>query len=62
VSAASLSASVALPPALWLMTGSPMFLLSSIVVAALIAFQHRENIGRLMAGTEPAFKMKRDDP
>ena len=61
VSAASLSAAVALPPALWLTTGSTLFLLSGIVAAALIVFQHRENIGRLVAGTEPAFKINRDN-
>ena len=60
VSAASLSAALALPPALWLSTGSAVFLLSGILAAALIAFRHRDNIGRLIAGTEPEFKTKQD--
>ena len=60
VSAASLSAALALPPALWLSTGSVVFLLSGILAATLIAFRHRDNIGRLIAGTEPKFKTKQD--
>ena len=59
VSAASLSAVVVLPPALWVTTGSTVFLLSGVVTAALIIFRHRDNISRLMAGTEPRFRTKR---
>ena len=62
VSAGSLCSAVTLPPALWLMTGSTIYMLSGIVAAALIIIRHRENIGRLMAGTEPEFKTKGDKP
>ena len=60
VSAASLSAALVLPPALWLTTGSTIFLLSGFPAAALIIVRHRDNIRRLMAGTEPEFKTKPD--
>lgn len=60
VSAASLSAALALPPALWATTGSVPYLLSAIVAAVLIVYRHRENIQRLKAGTEPEFRAKRD--
>jgi len=59
VSAASLSATVILPPALWFITGSPTMFAAGTVGAALIIFRHRDNIRRLLAGTEPAFKAKR---
>ncbi|WEJ56832.1 glycerol-3-phosphate 1-O-acyltransferase PlsY [Devosia sp. FJ2-5-3] len=34
--------------------GSPLLALTVIVLALLLFFQHRENIARLLAGTEPA--------
>lgn len=61
VSAASLAASLSLPPALWVATGSVIFLIAGIGAAALVALRHRENIARLLAGTEPAFKFRGDD-
>lgn len=61
VSAASLAAAISLPPALWLTTGSIAFLIVGICAAALVALRHRDNIARLMAGTEPAFKFKGND-
>lgn len=62
VSAASLSAAALLPPALWFITGSPAILTAGLVAAALIVYRHRDNIRRLLAGTEPAFKTKRRQP
>ncbi|GAC1411318.1 MAG: glycerol-3-phosphate 1-O-acyltransferase PlsY [Candidatus Velthaea sp.] len=50
-SAASMLASVAMPFALWFMIGRPG-LVYGIVSAVFIIFAHRENLGRLRAGTE----------
>ena len=60
VSAASLAAAAVLPPALWLITRSAAYLLAGLVVAALVALRHRDNIRRLAARSEPEFKIKRD--
>jgi len=60
VSAASLAAAGSLPPALWIVCGSPAFLAAGIAAAALVAFRHRANIARLLAGTEPEFEFRRD--
>lgn len=52
VSLASIAATVALPPAAWLL-GSPMpVVLVAFGSAALILFRHRANWSRLRAGTE----------
>ncbi|MEZ4528564.1 MAG: glycerol-3-phosphate 1-O-acyltransferase PlsY [Desulfobacterales bacterium] len=53
VSAGSLSGSVILPLAVWKATGSGILTACALVTAAGIIFRHRENIGRLCAGTEP---------
>ena len=60
VSVASLAAAGSLPPALWLLTRSSTFLIAAIMAAALVAFRHRDNLARLLAGTEPEFKFRRD--
>jgi glycerol-3-phosphate acyltransferase PlsY len=51
-SLAALTASVALPILTWLLDGRPAMLALSGVLLALAVFRHRENIGRLLAGTE----------
>jgi glycerol-3-phosphate acyltransferase PlsY len=52
VSLASIAATVALPPAAWIL-GSPMpVVLVAFGSAALILFRHRANWSRLRAGTE----------
>lgn len=51
-SVSSLSASVAAPVAAWLL-GMPHVAVVMVVIAAIVAFQHRANIARLRAGTEP---------
>ena len=38
---------------------SPAILTAICVIAALVIFKHRENISRLLAGTEPRFALKR---
>ena len=51
-SLASLTASVALPILTWVLDGRPAMLPLSGVLLALVVFRHRENIARLLAGTE----------
>ena len=52
VSLASIAATVALPPAAWIL-GSPMpVVLAAVGSAILILFRHRANWSRLRAGTE----------
>jgi glycerol-3-phosphate acyltransferase PlsY len=51
-SLAALTASVALPILTWVLDGRPAMLALSGVLLALVVVRHRENIGRLLAGTE----------
>jgi glycerol-3-phosphate acyltransferase PlsY len=51
-SLAALTASVALPILTWILDGRPAMLALSGVLLALVVFRHRENIGRLLQGTE----------
>jgi len=51
-SLASLTASAALPILTWVLDGRPAMLALSGVLLALVVFRHRENIARLLAGTE----------
>jgi len=53
VSAGSLAGSVMLPLAVWKVTGSGIFTVCAIVIAAGIIFRHHDNIRRWMDGTEP---------
>lgn len=50
-SLAALAASGVMPPLLWWL-GEPQMALLALALAALLWFTHRENIARLMAGTE----------
>ncbi|MEW6380502.1 MAG: glycerol-3-phosphate 1-O-acyltransferase PlsY [bacterium] len=52
VSLASISAAVALPPFIFLLSGAGPLFFTSLPAAALLIFKHRSNIQRLMAGTE----------
>ncbi len=54
VSAGSLAATALLPPAVWFTTGSGIFFVAGLVMAVLIFIRHRDNIRRLIAGTEAA--------
>ena len=56
VSIASLSAALALPFVLLLFKAGLPFILLGVVICILIFYRHRENIGRLMAGTERGFR------
>lgn len=59
VSLGSIVAAVALPIAAWQMNGRKEVIIISAVVGALVIFQHRSNIRRLLAGTENRFERKK---
>jgi acyl phosphate:glycerol-3-phosphate acyltransferase len=54
VSAGSLSAAVVLPAAVWWRLGSPVYCGCAALMAVLIVLRHRDNIRRLLNGSEPA--------
>jgi glycerol-3-phosphate acyltransferase PlsY len=53
VSAASLGAAAVLPVAVWKATGSGVLTGCAAATAVFIGFRHKENITRLLSGTEP---------
>jgi len=53
VSLASLGAAMLLGPAVWMTTAARDVRIAAGVTTLLIVWRHRENIGRLMNGTEP---------
>jgi acyl phosphate:glycerol-3-phosphate acyltransferase len=53
VSLASIAAALSLPILVALCSYEQFFLIS-LVMAALVIWRHRENLGRLAAGNEPA--------
>lgn len=57
-SLASLAASAALPILTWALDGRPPMLALSGALLALVVFRHRENIARLLAGTEAKLGQK----
>jgi glycerol-3-phosphate acyltransferase PlsY len=56
VSVGSLAASALLPLWLWLLDEPPQVLMVAVVIALLIWFKHRSNIGRLLRGEEKGWK------
>jgi glycerol-3-phosphate acyltransferase PlsY len=54
VSAGSLAASALLPFAVWVFTYSVSYIFCAAIISLFIFFRHRENIKRLLSGTEPA--------
>lgn len=60
VSAGSLVAATALVPAVWLTTASVAYLAGSLFMAVFIFIRHRENLKRLLSGTEPTIDCKPD--
>ena len=60
VSLASIGAAASLPVALAVLGNRGPELLAAIVIAALVAFTHRANVQRLLAGTEAPFEVKSD--
>jgi len=59
VSVGSLSAAVILPVTVWFFTGSGYLTIGAAIISALIFIRHRDNIKRLMQGTEPDFRDKK---
>ncbi len=60
VSAGSLSAAVALPVAVWWSLRSPVYSGCALLMAVLIVLRHKDNIRRLIIGSEPALGQKSD--
>jgi glycerol-3-phosphate acyltransferase PlsY len=60
VSVGSLAAVAALAPAVWWATNAGTFTACAGVMAAFIYVRHRENIRRLISGTEPAIWGRKD--
>ena len=58
VSAGSLTAAAALPLTIWWTLRDPAYTVCALLVAGLIFLRHRDNIRRLIQGTEPAFKYR----
>ena len=52
VSLGSLLSALCVPLGAWALGYPPAFVLAAVVIAAIIAGRHHENIGRLLAGTE----------
>jgi glycerol-3-phosphate acyltransferase PlsY len=53
VSLASITAAIALPPAIAATHCPRSYILLAIMISALVLMRHRDNIGRLIGGTEP---------
>jgi len=53
VSAGSLAASAVLPFAVWFTGHSAYYTSCAVIIAVFIFFRHRDNIDRLISGTEP---------
>jgi glycerol-3-phosphate acyltransferase PlsY len=62
VSLASICAAIALPPAVAAARPPRSYLLLAIVIAALVLWRHRENIRRLIDGTEPKIGARKVPP
>ena len=59
VSLGSIIAVVTLAPLMWLFSMDIWYIATSGVIAAVIIFMHRANVGRLLSGTERRFSFKR---
>jgi acyl phosphate:glycerol-3-phosphate acyltransferase len=55
VSLSSIAAATAAPIALWFLSYPPPLIVMSALFAAMIILRHRENMRRLLSGTEPRF-------
>ena len=58
VSAGSLAAAAVLPCITWFSTDSLPITVSAVIMALFIFMRHRDNIKRLVSGTEPKFREK----
>ncbi|PIP40417.1 MAG: acyl-phosphate glycerol 3-phosphate acyltransferase, partial [Desulfobacterales bacterium CG23_combo_of_CG06-09_8_20_14_all_51_8] len=62
VSAGSLAAAALLPVAVFWINGSLILSGCALVISMMIIFRHRDNISRLLAGTEPKIgRLKTED-
>lgn len=55
VSLASITAATAAPFVLWALLYPPAFIALGVFLASMIILRHRDNISRLLAGSEPRF-------
>lgn len=55
ISLGSITAALAAPFALWSVSAAAPFIAMSVVLGAMVIVRHRDNIKRLLAGTEPRF-------
>jgi glycerol-3-phosphate acyltransferase PlsY len=62
VSLASIVAAVSLPVATWLSGRSPTFIVVTAVLGALAIYKHKDNIKRLLNGTEHRVGQKKPEP
>lgn len=60
ISSLSALAAAALSPVYMFLVGPPAYAVGAAILAALIFVTHRENIARLMAGTEPRIGQKKE--
>lgn len=58
VSAGSLTAAAALSPSIWWTLRDPVYAACALLIAVFIFLRHRDNIRRLVNGTEPGFKSR----
>jgi glycerol-3-phosphate acyltransferase PlsY len=55
ISLGSIAAALAAPIAIWFVSAPPVSIAMSAFLGAMVILRHRDNIGRLIAGTEPRF-------
>ncbi len=58
VSAGSLSAAAVMPVAIWIKTNSLVMTACAVVISASITYRHKDNIKRLLAGTENTIRKR----
>jgi len=59
VSAGSLSAAAVIPVAVWIKTNSPVITTCAVVISVFIIYRHKDNIKRLLTGTENVIRKKK---
>jgi len=59
VSAGSLSAAAVIPFAVWIKTNSPVITTCAAVISIFITYRHKDNIKRLLAGTENVLRKRK---
>ena len=61
VSAGSLSAAAVLPIAVWMKTNSPVITTGALIISILITYRHKDNIKRLLTGTENVIRKRKNN-